>query len=107
MYPLMMQRMREGNISVERLVDAISTRPAKILGLRDRGRIAPGLRADLAIFDVHSETKMTEDSCHYKCGWNPYAGFSAIFPKHVLFKGGFLVREGNFEGEKGEGSLVF
>ncbi|WP_102108354.1 alpha-D-ribose 1-methylphosphonate 5-triphosphate diphosphatase [Oceaniglobus roseus] len=36
----------------------ISTVPARLLGLKDRGRIAPGLRADLTL--VHAETRRIE-----------------------------------------------
>jgi alpha-D-ribose 1-methylphosphonate 5-triphosphate diphosphatase len=36
----------------------ISTRPAEVLGLRDRGQITPGLRADLTV--VNAETRAIE-----------------------------------------------
>jgi alpha-D-ribose 1-methylphosphonate 5-triphosphate diphosphatase len=36
----------------------ISTRPAEVLGLRDRGQISPGLRADLTL--VNAETRAIE-----------------------------------------------
>ena len=36
----------------------ISSNPAQILGMKDRGRIAPGLRADLAI--VNAQTRSVE-----------------------------------------------
>jgi len=32
-------------------VDMLAHRPARYLGLRDRGRIAPGCRADLLVFE--------------------------------------------------------
>ena len=39
---------------------------ARALGLTDRGRIAPGLRADLAIWDVRAPAELS-----YRIGWNP------------------------------------
>jgi alpha-D-ribose 1-methylphosphonate 5-triphosphate diphosphatase len=38
--------------------EMVSSRPAKILGLRDRGRVQAGLRADLVV--VHAETRVIE-----------------------------------------------
>lgn len=47
-----------GVLPLPRAWALISTNPAEILGLTDRGRIAPGLRADLAI--VNAATRQVE-----------------------------------------------
>jgi imidazolonepropionase len=39
---------------------------ARALGLSDRGRIAPGLRADLAVWDVADPAELA-----YRIGFNP------------------------------------
>jgi N-acetylglucosamine-6-phosphate deacetylase len=41
-------------IPVERAVEMAATIPADALGLTDRGRIAPGMRADLVALDADS-----------------------------------------------------
>jgi N-acyl-D-aspartate/D-glutamate deacylase len=41
-------------ITVERAVQLMTDRPARLYGLTDRGRIAPGARADLVVFDPSS-----------------------------------------------------
>ncbi len=41
-----------GVMPLERAWALVSSGPARLLGLGDRGRIAPGLRADLVILDV-------------------------------------------------------
>ena len=41
-----------GGLDLKRLSFLMSANPARILGLKDRGRIAPGLRADLAVLDT-------------------------------------------------------
>lgn len=42
--------MRDG-MPAERAVCSITSTPARMLGLNDRGRLAPGLRADITVFD--------------------------------------------------------
>lgn len=41
-------------MSLERAVQRITTEPAKLFGITQRGRIAPGLAADFAIFDLNT-----------------------------------------------------
>ncbi|MBY0399813.1 amidohydrolase family protein, partial [Myxococcota bacterium] len=36
---------------VEKAIQALSDAPARLFGLRDRGRVAPGMHADLVVFD--------------------------------------------------------
>ncbi|MDR2094215.1 MAG: dihydroorotase [Treponema sp.] len=64
----------EHSISPSRLSALLSANPAAILGLCDRGRIAPGLRADLTIAD--SDAVWTVDPARFKSrGKNsPFAG---------------------------------
>lgn len=47
-----------GILSLARAWEMISTCPAEVLRLADRGRIAPGLRADLVV--VHAESRVIE-----------------------------------------------
>lgn len=62
---------------------ATRTLPAKILGLADRGHLAPGARADAAIFDLPPEIP--------PASWAQYFGTC-----HTLLKAGEVVRE-NYE----------
>jgi imidazolonepropionase len=44
----------------------VTEHAARVLGLRDMGRIAPGLRADLCVWDVYSPAELA-----YRFGFNP------------------------------------
>lgn len=57
--------MREGLLPVEEAVARLTFRAASLLGLADRGRIAPGLRADLVLLDPESylDTGTYADPC--------------------------------------------
>jgi N-acyl-D-aspartate/D-glutamate deacylase len=43
-----------GTLSLADGVRRMTSGPARVLGLKDRGRLAPGLRADIAVFDAAS-----------------------------------------------------
>lgn len=46
---------RDGHATLARALDLVTRGPAEALGLKDRGRIATGLRADLAVIDPGPE----------------------------------------------------
>ncbi len=46
----------------------VTCHAARALGLTDTGRIAPGLRADLAVWDVAEPAELA-----YRIGFNPLA----------------------------------
>lgn len=43
----------EGKLPLQRAMEMLSQRNARYLGLQDRGRLAPGLRADINVIDPH------------------------------------------------------
>jgi len=45
-------------MALHEAVGMVTAAPARIAGLRDRGRIAPGLRADLARVRLHGDLAM-------------------------------------------------
>ncbi|MDR0467315.1 MAG: dihydroorotase, partial [Campylobacteraceae bacterium] len=53
--PLTLNLVKEGVITLERMVELTSTNPAKILKLKNKGRIAKGYLADIAIIDPNKE----------------------------------------------------
>ena len=59
--------VREGIIDFEKLFEKISLNPAKILNLKDRGRVKEGYRADLILFDpTYKEVKKDKNSLYNK-----------------------------------------
>jgi len=74
----------KGLVSIEEAVRKMTGLPAQRMGLRHRGRIAPGYFADLAIFNPDSVRERTtfEDPHRYATGID-----------HVLVNGSFAVRD--------------
>ncbi len=63
-------------LTPEEALLGVTTHAARALGLRDRGRVAAGARADLAVWDVESPAELA-----YRIGFNPlYARYVKGIP---------------------------
>jgi allantoinase len=61
--------------SMERLVDALSHRPAQLAGLQGaKGALEPGRDADIVLFDPVAEFVVTADMLHHRHKPTPYLG---------------------------------
>lgn len=92
-FPLLLRKVRAEELTLERLVAAMASRPAEILGIF-KGRIEVGADADLLAVDPRRVAKVTAKRVRYKCGWTPFEGMEAIFPHTVYLHGERVVEEG-------------
>jgi len=103
-FPLLMRRTRAGDLDLPRLVSAMSTRPAEILGLA-KGIIEVGRDADLIAVDPRAIEKITAERLRYKCGWTPFEGMEGCFPQAVYLRGEAVVEDGE-PAKEGRGRLL-
>ncbi len=67
----------KGRIDLNRFVALGCTNPAKIYGLHpQKGTIAIGSDADLAIWDPERTVEVTDATTHDRAGYCPYAGMT-------------------------------
>ena len=68
----------EGGMRNEELLTLIVSKmchnPALLFGIRQRGFIRKGYKADLVLVRPGVESKVTKESLLYKCGWSPLEG---------------------------------
>jgi dihydropyrimidinase len=100
--------VRTGRISLERMVELLSTNPAKYFGLYpQKGTIAVGSDADLVIFDPEKRVTISASRHHSKCDYNLYEGTEVTgSPETVLLRGRVIVDGDEFLGRPGEGQFV-
>ncbi|MGI0148455.1 MAG: amidohydrolase family protein, partial [Thermoplasmata archaeon] len=103
-FPLLMRRTKAGDIDLARLVSALASRPAQILGI-PKGVIEVGRDADLIAVDPRATERIRAERLRYKCGWTPFEGMEACFPKTVYVRGEAVVEDGEPAAE-GRGRLV-
>jgi dihydroorotase len=74
--PLILDRfVRTRTISLGRFVELLSGRPARLLGLRDKGRIAAGADADLTLLNLTEDMTVDPDKFESKGRNTPFAGW--------------------------------
>jgi dihydroorotase len=71
--PAMLEKMHQGMISIEKIVEKMAHNPAILFQIEKRGFIREGYFADLVVIDKRP-TIVTKESLLYKCGWSPFEG---------------------------------
>jgi dihydropyrimidinase len=100
--------VRTGRFSLNRMVELLSTNPAKLFGLYPRkGTIAPGSDADIVVFDPEKRHLVSAATQHSKTDYNLYEGTEVTgSPEIVLLRGNVLVESGELVAEPGIGEFV-
>jgi dihydroorotase len=106
MLPLMLSAVKSNLISLKRVVDALSTRPAAIFQMEGKGGIEAGKDADLVIVDPRSSKRINADRLHSRADWTPYEGRTGIFPKTTIIRG-TVVYDGEVEVRAGFGRNIW
>ena len=70
----MLELVDAGILTLERLVTLMAHNPARLFGVRQRGFLRKGYRADVTIVRPHSPWTVTADVIESKCGWSPVEG---------------------------------
>ncbi len=101
----------KGRLSLERMVDVLSTSTAKMFGLKDKGAIAVGKDADIVVFDPEQKFTISQSKLHMNVDYNPYEGVEIAGMPHQVFSRGLKVAEWRkdqvvFVGEVGRGKFI-
>lgn len=84
---LMLNYVKEGTITIEKVAEKMSHAVARCFGIAERGFVREGYFADLVIVDMNRELKAAKENILYKCGWSPLEGSSFPVITHTFVNG--------------------
>jgi dihydropyrimidinase len=96
-----------GRLTIERMVDVLATKPARLFGFVRKGTIEAGRDADLVLFDPAARRTIRADDLHHTSDYTPYEGLEVSGAvRSVYVRGRPVVKNGRFVGERGFGRFV-
>lgn len=98
-----LEKVKEGKISLERAVEKMSHAPAKCFHISERGFIREGYWADLVLVDLNSPWEVSKANILYKCNWSPFEGQTFTSKVTHTFISGNLAYENGTLNEVGSG----
>lgn len=66
--------VEQGHLTINQLIEKLSSNPAKILNLKEQGQIKTGNKANLAIIDIDRTYKVQAKDFKSKCKISPFEG---------------------------------
>lgn len=94
----MLELVDEGVLSIERMVELMSHRPAQLFEVRQRGFLREGYQADIVVVRPHAPWQLTQDVIQSKCKWSPLEGHVFNWCVEQTYCNGHLVYDrGHFD----------
>ncbi len=95
---LMLHYVKEGKISLEKLVEKMSHNVTKCFAIKERGYIREGYFADLVLVNMNQPETIAKSNILYKCGWSPLEGFTVPATiTHTFVSGHLAYKNGVFD----------
>ena len=106
--PAILELVKNGKISLAKVVEKMCHNPAICFRVEKRGYIREGYFADLVLVDLNNPWEVNKENILYKCGWSPFEGeiFSSKIT-HTLVNGHIAYEYGKFDESKNGMRLTF
>ena len=97
----------KGRITLQQFVSLSATNAAKTFGMTQKGSIAPGMDADIAIWNPELSRVVTLADQHDNMDFTPFEGMQLTgAPEMVLNRGAIIVANGELKAREGQGRFV-
>lgn len=101
-FPVVLDAANRGLLNLDRVAQLLSSGPARIFGIRGKGRIEVGYDADLAIVDMELEREVVGSMLLTKCAWSPFEGMKLKGWPIYTIVGGEVIYEPGKDGVTGK-----
>jgi len=88
---MMMNHVKNGKLTVEKLVEKMCHAPAQCFKIQDRGYIREGYWADMVLWNPEKLYTVGKSNIRYKCHWSPLEGMTFQGEVSSTFVNGVLV----------------
>jgi dihydroorotase len=93
--PLMLTEMNNGRCSLKQIQEWMSTGPARLYGIPNKGLIAEGFDADLTVVNLETYRPVLDKELFSQAGWSPYNGrMLAGWPFYTIVNGAVVFDHG-------------
>ncbi len=92
--PVMLEHVAAGRLGLERFVALAAENPARLYGMRAKGRIEIGCDADLTLVDLAAERTIENSWIRSRCAWTPFDGMKVRgWPKRTIVRGRVIMAD--------------
>jgi dihydroorotase (multifunctional complex type) len=105
--PLILTMVRKHRLSLDRVVQLLSEKPAEIFNLKDRGSLEQGKKADLTVIDFNRKFKIDASKFHSKAKYSPFDGWEVQGrPVKTFVNGRLIMDEQEIVAKAGSGEII-
>ncbi len=95
MLPLLLDAVNKGRLTLAKVAELTAQNPARLFGIKNKGRLATGADADIVIVDMNKEKKVKNEELFTKCKWSPFNGWKLKgWPVTTIVNGEIAYNEG-------------
>ena len=102
----MLEKVKEGKISIEKVVEKMCHAPAELFQVSKRGFVREGYFADLVLVDPSNTITVSKELILSKCKWSPFEGYTFSNSIDSTFVNGELVYSNGQIIDKSQGSRL-
>jgi dihydroorotase len=106
-FSLLVAAIKQGRLTIERMVQLCAETPARVFGIKRKGWIKAGYDADFALFTEDELVKLAATDLLTRVGWSPFVGQRiGARPEQVYVGGRLVAQRGRIVDDDVRGTLV-